>query len=627
MEKLDIVIVGAVVVAGFWYFRDLSNRPPVQPNVAAPGSATPAAPATGAAPAAPPVEQPAAPVAANPRKDGILFRTPEHDVLLSSQGASVSEVTLTRIQESTYRAVQSGEDDDRKARPFRVLEPLADPRTPVRSFVVAPLVAPPANAAKELERASQVDWAHEELPGGKGHRFTLQLESGLRLVKTYSLPDAPAKPENGPEHPYHFDLTITIENRTGREQPLGYALAGPVGMVDQASDRSRAGQQVFTAARRGKKVEMLFSPALGLQEWTGVTAGAAGEQVGAFGLATKYFAVAIIPEAAPALTKAEANGLLAAFGATPTDRDKQEDGLGHQGLVIGHSPARMIGGGGYTETYRVYVGPKRKAIFEASAGPYANQGLDKLIDYGWFESLAVVMLGVLRFFHWIVGNWGVAIILLTFLVRGLLLPLSIWSQKNMLRMQKVAPELNKLKEKYSKKDGTMTPEQQRAFAQAQMDLFRTHGVNPVGCLGPIFLQIPVFVGLWNALNYSFDVREQPFVGWIHDLSVPEVLFRLPFTLPFLGTNAFSVLPLIMVACYYLQMKLQPTPTDPRAAEQQRMMMFMMPIFGLLMYTAPSGLMLYFITSAIWTMVESKWVKKHLERTEGPLPAVAVPVTP
>lgn len=623
MEKLDIVVVGAVLVTGAWYFHSLSNRPPAQQqNVAPPSSITAVGPASANRPvAAPP---PPAQVVANPRKEKILFRTPEHEVVLSSQGASVSEVTFSRIQESTYRAVQSGEDDARKAEKFRVVQPVLDPRTPIRSLVVAPLAGPPVDVVKDLERASQVDWAHEELGPGK-HRFTLQLESGLTLVKTYEAPPAPGKDD---PTPYHFRLTVGIENGTGRDQTLGYALTGPVGMVDQASDRARSGQQAFATARRLERIQdQKVVSVLGLESWEGVTAGDVGETVGAFGLATKYFAAAVIPDAAPSLAKAEVSSLLSAFHASPTDADKKEDGLAHQGLVVAQAPSRSITSAGWTDTYDVYVGPKSKAIFESNAKPVAKQGLDKLVNYGWFEFLAVIMLGVLRFFHGIVQNWGVSIILLTFLVRGLLLPLSIWSQKNMLRMQKVAPELNKLKEKYSKKDGTMTPEQQRAFAQAQMDLFRTHGVNPIGCLGPIFLQIPVFVGLWNALNYSYDVREQPFVGWISDLSVPEVLFRLPFTLPFLGTNAFSVLPLVMVACYYLQMKLQPTPTDPRAAEQQKMMMYMMPIFGLLMYTAPSGLMIYFITSAIWTMVESKWVKKHLERTEGPMPAVAVPMVP
>ena len=91
---------------------------------------------------------------------------------------------------------------------------------------------------------------------------------------------------------------------------------------------------------------------------------------------------------------------------------------------------------------------------------------------------------MLKGFYAVVGNWGVAILLLTFMVRGLMLPLSMWSQKNMLRMQKLAPEINTLKDKYSKPDGTMTPEQQRAFQQAQMELWRKHDVNPIGCIGP-----------------------------------------------------------------------------------------------------------------------------------------------
>jgi len=344
-----------------------------------------------------------------------------------------------------------------------------------------------------------------------------------------------------------------------------------------------------------------------------------------FGLETKYFAAVVLPVSTSPQEAVVRGAFPVLLGRVPSsDEKKDADSLAHQALVTAQS--RMLtldaNGGRVTQTYAVYLGPKRKAAFETEGGPYAGRGLEKLIDFGWFEFLARILLKVLSFFHWIAGNYGVAIILLTFCVRAALAPLSLWSQKNVLRMQKLGPELNKLKEKYTKKDGSMTPEGQREFAAAQMSMFREHGVNPIGCVGPIFLQLPIFVGLWNALNYSFELREANFILWISDLSVPDVLFRLPFTLPFLGTNAFSVLPLVMVVMYYFQSALQPVPSDPRAAEQQKMMKYMLPIFGLFMYTMPSGLMIYFITSAGWSMIESKVVKAHLAKTEGvPAPVV------
>jgi YidC/Oxa1 family membrane protein insertase len=185
----------------------------------------------------------------------------------------------------------------------------------------------------------------------------------------------------------------------------------------------------------------------------------------------------------------------------------------------------------------------------------------------------------------------------------------------MLRMQTLAPEMAKLKEQFSKADGSMTPEQQRAFQAAQMELWRKHGVNPVGCIGPIFLQMPIFIGLYNALNYASVMRHSEFAFWIGDLSHPDVIARLPFDLPLLGTNALSVLPLMMVGTYILQQRIQPKATDEKAAEQQKIMKWVLPIFGFLFYTFPSGLMLYFITSSLWSIGEQLTIKKKIQAEE------------
>ena len=186
----------------------------------------------------------------------------------------------------------------------------------------------------------------------------------------------------------------------------------------------------------------------------------------------------------------------------------------------------------------------------------------------------------------------------------------------MLRMQKIAPEMQKLKEKYAKPDGSMTPEQQRQFSAAQMELMREHQVNPLGCAGPIFLQMPIFFGLWKALNYSFELRHTSFIGWITDLSAPDIVARLPGAIPLIGTDAVSILPLLMVVTYFLQQQIQPKASDPKQAEQQKMMKIIFPIFGLFLYKFPSGLMLYFITSALWSITEMATVKKWIQQQEA-----------
>ncbi len=582
-----------------------------------------AADTNGSAAPPPGVEQV---VSTHPHVDGIAFETPEHALTLTTSGAAVETLTFKDVLDTTY-VINTREvpdhDPARERQPLRILRPYGVEG--VRSFAVEPL--DPA-----LAEFARGDWRHEALEGG-GHRFSLLLPNGVQLTKTFTPPTqqplVQGQVEGDRPRLFHFDVSVEVKNTRSEKVPFRYRLLGPAGMVDDSGDTRTAGVSAVLAARPEPtaKVEVETLMASEAEKVDGPDLTLGSGQAGAvtfFGLTTKYFAGVVIPQEAP-VALAAGGGLVHSTGKLPAAA-QGVDTPAHQALAWGEvAGADLAPGEVRTDRYMVYVGPKQKSVFE-DEGPYHGYGLEKLIDFGWFEFMARILLAILGVFHAIVGNWGVAILLLTVLVRTLLLPLSMWSQKNMLRMQKLAPELNKLKEKYTRKDGTMTPEAQRQFSMEQMELMRKTGVNPVGCLGPIFLQFPVFIGLWNALNYSFDLRGQPFAFWIGDLSVPDVLARLPFSIPLLGTDAFSILPLIMIFTYWLQQAMQPPATDPRAAEQQKMMKMIIPFFGLLLYTAPSGLMLYFITSSFWSIVEQKWVKKRIEAAEGPIPGgVAAPM--
>ena len=162
------------------------------------------------------------------------------------------------------------------------------------------------------------------------------------------------------------------------------------------------------------------------------------------------------------------------------------------------------------------------------------------------------------------------------------------------KMQQLQPHLKELQEKYKDDKERLTKEQ---FA-----LYKKHGVNPVaGCL-PALIQLPIFVGLWQALNTSFPLRHATFL-WIRDLSAPDMLFRFPFEVPFLG-NWFNVLPFVVVGLMLVQTKLfAPPATTPEAEMQQKMMKYMMIFMGCMFYKVPSGLGLYFITSSLWAIGE------------------------
>lgn len=555
----------------------------------------------------------------NPHQDGIAFEAPNHDVKLSTAGASLASLTFTdakdpAVLETTYAPKQSAAMDARKPGLLTVLHPYIDQ---VRSFALTP-------TDEDLKWVATADWAHTKGPDGS-QVFTLKLPNGLVLRKIYEppLPATEAAEEGKTPQLYHFRLRVEVENPTGAAVKFGYYLNGPAGMVEQEAGRAGGGQHAVMASEtqddeiddvdtsRVTKLDTLNAPSETLKPEN-------NEKIAFWGLTTKYFAAVVAPLEGTTVAEAQAFGLLESVGKTPDAEMKSDsDGLGNQAVVRGLiAPTSIEPGKTATQTFMVYVGPRQQAtIFQQPI--YAKQHFGELVYYGWFgtRSIGRLLGWVLGGLFSLVGNLGVAILLLTFMVRGLMLPLSMYSQRNMLRMQKIGPELNTLKEKYQKADGSMTPEQQRAFAAAQMDLFRKHNVNPVGCIGPIFLQMPIFIGLYNSLNYSSWLRHQPFFGWIKDLSTPDVLFRMPFTIPIVGTNAFSVLPLLMVGCYLLQMKVQPKPSDPKMADQQKMMKWMYPVFGFILYTMPSGLMLYFITSSLWGITEQKVIKNRIQAQE------------
>ncbi len=274
-----------------------------------------------------------------------------------------------------------------------------------------------------------------------------------------------------------------------------------------------------------------------------------------------------------------------------------------------------------TLRYRAYAGPKKPAELEA-----VSEDLLGLVhgDLKAFlpgvESIAKLLLVVLRSVQSVVGNWGVAIILLTFAMRALLFPLNRRSQTAMARyskkMKRLQPQIEELKKRYEKDPAKLR--------KAQGELMQKEGAMPPlgGCL-PMFLQIPVFFGLFTALRTSIDLRQAPFYGWITDLSAPDRLLHLNLDthLPFVGTIEYlNVLPLIMMTLMILQQRFMPKPADEQAARMQKMMMFMPIVFGVFLYNYAAGLSLYMITSSTLGIVEMSVIKKKWPIDDSEQPA-------
>jgi len=179
-------------------------------------------------------------------------------------------------------------------------------------------------------------------------------------------------------------------------------------------------------------------------------------------------------------------------------------------------------------------------------------------------------------------------------------------------MQKAGPELAKIKEKY---EGKTSAEARQKMAAETFEVYRKYEANPaMGCL-PMVVQMPIIFALYSVIGYTYELRHANFL-WINDLAQPDRLFTLPFKIPFHGTDAFSVLPIVMVFLYVGQQAMQPKPTDPKQAEMQRTMRFMMPVFGFMFYSLPSGLVLYIIATTIFGMSEQWYIERMLKRLDA-----------
>jgi YidC/Oxa1 family membrane protein insertase len=274
-------------------------------------------------------------------------------------------------------------------------------------------------------------------------------------------------------------------------------------------------------------------------------------------------------------------------------------------------PAR---GESKTLRYAVYAGPKDQKRLEAAWPAH-----EKIIqhDLGMFSGIAAVLLWILNSFESLTKNWGVAIILLTITVRAILFPVNRRSQTAMARyqtkMKRLQPRIEEIKKRHAK-----DPAAQR---QEQAKLMQEEGAFPPlgGCL-PMFMQIPVFIGLFAALRASFDLRHAPFALWIQDLSLPDQLLPLGFSLPLIGTiSHLNVLPPLMVVLWVWQQKGMPVPADEQAARMQKMMMWMPVMMGFFLYNYAAGLSLYMITQSGLGIIEQKVIKKFwpLDETEQP----------
>jgi YidC/Oxa1 family membrane protein insertase len=258
-----------------------------------------------------------------------------------------------------------------------------------------------------------------------------------------------------------------------------------------------------------------------------------------------------------------------------------KDGFNIAGFL---SPATVVAPGATaTTSAQLYVGPKDQYTLE-KISPF----LELSVDYGWLWWIAQPLFWLLTKIHGLVGNWGVAIILLTVLIKGAFFKLSAASYRSMANMRRVQPKMADIREQYA--------DDKQKQSQAMMELYKKEKINPMGGCLPILVQMPVFIALYWTLMESVELRHAPFALWINDLSVMDPYF---------------VLPILMGASMWFMQKLNPPPPDPM---QAKLMQWLPIVFTFFFLWFPAGLVLYWVVNNLLSMTQQYIITKQIENS-------------
>jgi YidC/Oxa1 family membrane protein insertase len=482
------------------------------------------------------------------------------------------------------------------------------------------------------------------LQGRKATRFTQWLQQGnwetvehnqssatferpipelqLKVVKRYTLEPVPPASRDDENYPgYDVRLDVEIQNTGDAPQSVAYRLDGPTGLpVEGWWYTHKISQRWFSVAGL-RDVSVRFQGSGEVQlDCTRIVDGKTepmgqDRSLAYAGVDSVYFSSVLIPQKNSLAEDWFDSTEAILIGPKPDPRTTLKS-YSNVTCRLTRKPVELAPGGTQRDSYDVFIGPKRPELlaqYQAAGDP--NYSLRDLIYYGWFGSVAQIMLGILHFFYSIVGNYGIAIIMLTVLVRGCLFPISYKQTQNMSRMQALKPELDRITEKYK------TDMQKRS--QAMQELYRKHKINPLGGCLPAFIQLPILIGLYRSIMVDVELRQTPLFGhairWCSDLSAPDMLFNWSAVMPQFVNNGigpmglgpyFNVLPLVTVALFLVAQKsAMPPPTNEQAAMQQKVMKYMTVFMGVLFYKVASGLCIYFIASSLWGIGERKLLGK------------------
>ncbi|TWT43837.1 Membrane protein insertase YidC [Phycisphaerae bacterium RAS1] len=648
-QLVQALLVALLVYVAYTFIlnRFFPPRPPAQTTPA--GSSAPGAPPVAESPAG---SQPGPALAFSAGQSEELLTLGGRDgqerleVELSPRGAAIRRIHLTE-RDKKNRFVHKDAADAK--RPYELIRPVADRDRERTSFATYQIVV------REFDNRS---WLLDDLIWGVASHSTDRVDftstlhdpaggGVLRLTKTYEVKrGAPL-----------IELSLGIENLSERTLSVIIGHDGPIGIRRESPQYDM--RRVMAAQHKPGANVAIAHPQQRAGLKKSMDAGEAAKLLGAdagdfvwTALTDRYFGVFTRPlgDGAGKLIQ-RVEGRLGTVASPETDP-------GDLLARIYTTAVPIPAGGSASQRFEIYAGPKDSDILArvnpefddaAKVGYHLTQGIDQTCMCT-FQPLPYLMTELLRGIKFVVGNYGIAIIVLVIIVRGLLHPLAVFQQKSMFKMQeamvRIQPKMNEIKERLA--DDKVKQQQE------MMRLYAEENVNPAASLVamvPLFIQMPILVALWQGLNTDVHMRLAPFDGWwIKDLSSPDALihFAQPITIPILGwlpligtifTNvpSLNVLPILMGVSMYLQQKYMPKPqmqakmdaaragqhkpgggmSPEEQLRQQQMIATMMSImFPFMFYYMPSGLNLYWLSTNVFGIFESLRIRRQIDRDKA-----------
>lgn len=387
---------------------------------------------------------------------------------------------------------------------------------------------------------------------------------------------------------YQAEVKIVIENKSGGKKTLETEFTPFVGIEHDGAYRWEQYLTVFVSVNDSLKW-LTWSHFSGDRESDNVSE----KVIKYFGLKNRYFALAAIPR--------EENDRRDISDVKVSRVRQGKEHYNNNLIPTVNIPVILEPGNHRTITFDLFFGPQ-------TSEELSKLNISPIFSYGGFHFIGAALLWILNILHPIFG-YGVAIIIATIIVKTLMFPLTKKQLFSMYKMQKLQPKVLSLQAKFK--------DDPKRLMQEQMKMYKENKVSPMGGCLPLLFQFPVWIAVYSVLDISVDLRKSSFL-WIADLTEPDRLWVLPrpVILLLFPLYEINILPILMTVMWVVQSLLQPKPQDPQAASQQKMMMFMPIIFGLMFYGLAAGLSLYFLAQAGFGLLEQRIIKSMFAKEDA-----------